>query len=121
MFTTVGGINTGVDFAVFKVIYLFTPLPAPFCQAVSYTAGVICSFVLNRNITFRDGVRTNFSSEMGWFVAVNAFSLTTSVVGMYLMTEWADMSTLLAKVLVTALTGVINYFGFKMFVFRVKD
>ena len=121
IFSTVGGINTGVDFAVFKAIYLATPLPAPFCQAISYTAGVICSFILNRHITFRDGERSKLTQEMGWFLAVNAVSLSTSVVGMYLLTELADVSTLLSKVLVTILTGFMNYFGFKIFVFRVKE
>jgi len=108
-----------VDFGVFKLLYLLTPLTAPFCQAVSYTVGVICSFVLNRNVTFRDGNRPGLASEMGRFLVVNLISLGASVLGIHLLVS-ADMHTTLAKGLITVLTAVINYFGYKVFVFRVK-
>ncbi|MCL2562607.1 MAG: GtrA family protein [Oscillospiraceae bacterium] len=119
IYAIVGGVNTGVDFGVFHLLYLFTPISAAFSQAVSYTAGVACSFVLNRNVTFRDGNHPGLAQEAGRFVVVNLISLGVSVLGIHLLVL-AGLHTTVAKVLITVLTAGINYFGYKIFVFRVK-
>lgn len=116
----VGGINTGVDFAVFMLLYAFTPLAAPIRQAIGYTVGILCSFILNRNVTFRDGIRLRLSHEVGRFVAVNLVSLATSMLVIYLLEDMLGVPATLAKAMVTVLTATINYFGYKVFVFRVK-
>ena len=118
-FAVVGGINSGVDAAVFALIYLTTALPIPVVQAISYVAGVISSFILNRNITFRDGAQSQLSREAVLFIAVNLVSWAASIIGIHFLTL-AGLSTVIAKILITALAGLINYFGFKIFVFRVK-
>ena len=119
LYIIVGGINTGVDFAVFKLFYLFTPLAAPFCQAISYTAGVVSSFVLNRNLTFRDSARTGLTRQAGRFILVNLVSWLTGIVGIHLLLL-AGLPTLLAKIAITFVTAVLNYLGYKWFVFPVK-
>jgi len=119
IFAIVGGINTGVDFSIFTLLYFFTALPMLLINVISYTVGVTSSFILNRNITFRDGLHPGLSREAVRFIGVNLVSLSTSTVTLYFLTL-AGVHTLIAKVLVTALAGLINYFGFKVFVFRVK-
>ena len=119
LYILVGGINTGVDFAVFTLLYTFTPLLGAFCQAVSYTAGIGSSFVLNRNFTFRDGVRSGIPKQAGRFILVNLASLLAGVLGIHLLIL-LGVPTLAAKVAITVVTAVINYFGYKLFVFQVK-
>ena len=119
LYILVGGINTGVDFSVFHLLYFFTPLLAPVCQAISYTAGISNSFILNRSLTFRDGIKIGLTREAGRFLLVNLISLLTGVVGIHLLLT-IGLPTVLAKVLITVVTAVINYFGYKWFVFQVQ-
>ena len=119
LFAIVGGINTGVDFAVFHLLYFFTPLGVVLCQAAGYTTGVICSFLLNRGLTFRDGVRTAIARQAWRFVLVNLVSLLVSMLGIHLL-SLLGLPAPVAKVLITAVTMVMNYFGYKWFVFQVK-
>ena len=118
LYILVGGINTGVDFGVFHLFYLFTPLLAPFCQAISYTAGITTSFVLNRSLTFRDGIKIGLTREAGRFLLVNVVSLLAGVVGIHLLLL-TGLPTFLAKTAITVVTAVINYFGYKWFVFQI--
>lgn len=118
IYAIVGGINTGVDFLVFQLLYLFTPLIAALCQAISYSAGVGCSFLLNRTITFRDGKHMKLSHQAGRFLLINGISLLVGMVGIELLLL-TGMPTIVAKGVITVITAVVNYFGYKVFVFRI--
>lgn len=120
IFLIIGAFNTGLDFGVFTLLYALTALSGPICQAVSYTVGVSSSFLLNRNITFRDGDNGRVSTQAVRFTLVNLFSLGVSVLAINLKIL-AGLPTFWAKVTVTVITMVINYFGYKRFVFRVKE
>lgn len=115
----VGLINTAVDFFLFQLLYLFSPLAPAFCQAASYFAGISCSFILNRKFTFHDGQNKKVPKQMSRFLLVNGLSLTLSVLLMHLF-YFLGTNTLLAKTVVTIFTAGINYFGYHFFVFKVK-
>ena len=119
LFLIVGGINTGVDFVSFQLLHIFTPLPEAACQAISYTLGVLCSFLLNRSLTFRDHVQAQIARQAGRFALVNIVTLLTSVLGIHLLVL-AGLPVFFAKIAITAVTMVMNYFGYKWFVFEIK-
>lgn len=118
LYVTVGGLNSGVDFTVFHLLYFITPLPAPACQAISYTMGVGNSFLLNRGLTFRDGAESRIARQAGRFILVNFTSWLVGVTMIFLLTS-AGIHTTVAKVMTTSVTAVLNYLGYKRFVFRV--
>ena len=119
LYLIVGGINTGVDFASFQLLHFLASFPEAASQGISYTLGVICSFFLNRSLTFRDHVQAQIVRQAGRFVLVNLVTLLTSVLGIHLLVS-TGLPAFFAKVTITGVTMVMNYLGYKWFVFKVK-
>jgi len=119
VFALIGVINTGVDFLVFKLAGALTPLAVEYCQALGYTAGIICSFTLNRSVTFRDSESGKITYEFLRFIIVNLVSLVVSMYGIKFLVA-AGINENIAKVMIICVTTLINYIGYKIFVFRIK-
>lgn len=52
-FALVGVANTGVDMGLYAVLVLAAGVPPVLANVLSYSAGILCSFVLNSRWTFR--------------------------------------------------------------------
>ena len=117
LFGLVGCVNTLVDFAFFTLFLELLRQPLQLCQTVGYCSGVICSFLLNRNITFRDGER-GLWMQLALFLLVNLVTLAISVGSLSLLVG-LGLWEYIAKLLVTGIVMVCNYFGYKIIAFRV--
>ena len=117
-FGAVGIINTGVDFAVFMLCRSFINLGLGVSQAAGYLAGVVCSFVLNRAVTFKDHTRS-LPAQIAMFIFINAVSFSVSTYFIEILSGWG-LHDYLAKIAVTGTTMLINYFGYKILVFKVS-
>lgn len=120
IFVIIGGINTAVDFLVFTALSGTTHLAAEFCQAGGYTAGIVSSYILNQTITFKDSEKGNTITKISRFIVVNAISLSVSMYGIKLLVA-AQLNRYVAKIIITFVTMAINYIGYKLFVFKVKE
>ena len=120
VFAIIGCINTGVDFLVFKAAGALTSLAVEYCQAAGYTAGIICSFILNQTITFRDSEKGKTAFKVVRFLVVNAVTLGVSMYGIKLLVG-SGINENIAKIMIIGLTMILNYIGYKLFVFRVKE
>ncbi len=118
-FGIVGCVNTLVDFAAFTLVGEVFGLRAGLSQAIGYSCGVMCSFVLNRRVTFRSGTRP-FWQQMLLFVLVNAVSLVCSSFLIELM-NGAGLNRYLAKIIDVAIFTLFNFFVYKLVVFRDKN
>lgn len=118
-FTAVGAVNSLVDFSVYTALTT-TGLRPGLCQAAGYCAGMVMSFILNRGVTFRRGTTTTLGRQIPRFLAVNAVSLVVSTLLVELLTGPAGLHQIIAKIPVIAVTALVNYFGYKLFVFAVK-
>ena len=121
LYCLVGGINTLLDFCVFTLFNYFTELDVHVCQALGYTAGVICSFILNRNVTFRKSGRDSDSRlrQAIRFLVVNGVTLTASMLiidGLVAL----GLNEYIAKIPTQLAVVIINYLGYKIFVFAEK-
>jgi putative flippase GtrA len=119
-FAAIGGVNTLVDFLVFTAFHELTLLAIELCQALGYSSGLICSFVLNRSLTFRKERTTDLKTQIVRFLIVNGISALFSM----LMIKWLDfmgLNAYIAKALVTGAVMIINYVGYKLFVFVVRE
>jgi putative flippase GtrA len=114
----VGCINSMVDFLAFTFCHSLLHLSPEFSQAIGYASGITSSFLLNRNLTFRDG-KGRVGEQFIKFICVNGTTLTLSVVLISIITE-AGVNPYLAKVVITASLGILNYLGNKIIVFRVQ-
>ncbi len=121
LFGMVGVINTAVDYIFYSLFLTFTPLEVGSCQAVGFIAGLINSFIMNRLFTFKDGVTTKIESQIPRFLIVNGISLGLSIVCLELLVNNLGLNPYLAKIPITMLVLFINYFGYKLFVFKVKE
>ncbi len=115
-FAIIGGVNTLVDFLVFTVFYELSGLAIDICHAFGYGAGIISSFILNRTFTFKNlGAKPVFEQIIR-FLVINGIS---GITGMILI-KWLyrmGIYEYVAKTLVIGVTMILNYVGYKLFVF----
>ena len=69
-FCITGGLNTLVDFIVFFLLTGSLNWPVIPSQVISYSAGILNSYCINRRWTFQTRNRF-FGREMLWFIGVN--------------------------------------------------
>jgi putative flippase GtrA len=119
-FNAVGLLNTLVDFAVFTLLHSLGMLNTP-AQVISYSAGTANSFIWNKKVTFRDRNRGNKEGfdrmQLVRFIVLNLVVLGISVLLIHLLTDRLGIHVLVAKVLVTFVTVIINFFGSRKWVF----
>lgn len=116
-YMAVGLANTGIDALIFFMLVSFTTLGAGACQTVSYLAGVINSFFMNKFLTFRDTKSEKPPFQAARFAAVNLLSLAAGYLLIGLLHDRLGLSQLISKACVTAVTMTINYLGYRLFVF----
>ena len=120
-FAVIGVINTLVDWGVFALLSLipFFKETAWLTEAISYSCGLLSSFFLNRRFTFKSQVKL-FSMRGLRFVIANLLVYGLTTLGIYLVASWLDVSNTLAKLIVTPLTGILNFVLSRLFVFNDK-
>jgi putative flippase GtrA len=122
-FGLVGVMNTGVDFLVYWLL-MFTGVYYLAAQVISYAAGTLNSYVVNKLWTFKGQGGGNSSSTLAnrsefiRFVSLNAGTMLLSLLLLYEFKSGLGMHSLLAKLLVTGFTVIANYIGSKLWVFR---
>lgn len=115
----VGCVNTLVDFLVFTLMLSVVGLGVKPAQSIGYLTGVLTSFILNRNITFKGG-KNKIAAQVSRFVVVNAVSYLVSTNLIAWLVE-RGLNAYIAKIAITVVVMLINYFGYKVLVFGVKD
>ncbi|MFL0571662.1 GtrA family protein [Priestia megaterium] len=117
-FALVGVVNTLIDFVVYA---LLTTIGVNYilAQWVSYSAGILNSYVMNRKWTFERKEKSS-RREVISFVIVNLITLSlTSFLLTVLYNKWG-ISLLISKLLITIVSVGINFIGTKLFVFTTK-
>lgn len=118
-YVIVGGINTGVDFLTFLLLHTLFAVNLGVSQAAGYCAGILNSFLLNKFWTFENKTSPRkTTSQAVKFVAVNVATLGISVYGLQVLAGNWGLHILAAKGMITLLTMVLNYLGYKLWVFR---
>lgn len=114
-FCTVGLGNTAVDFTAFFLLTL-GGVPYLLAQVLSYSAGVINSYILNRKWTFRVARKANIQ-EAASFIIVNGFSLLVSSSLFAVLHDVNHLNLWLCKLTVTAAGIIVNFMGSRLWVF----
>ncbi|HHW00872.1 MAG TPA: GtrA family protein [Clostridiaceae bacterium] len=118
-FCTIGLINTSVDFGIYMLMTKAFEFHYGISQAVSYSCGIINSFLLNNRLTFGDVEHTNtIPGRFVKFVAINLFSLAATVVFLHLYIDILHLNDMVSKIAVIIISQAINYLGYKMWVFK---
>lgn len=108
-FAIVGVVNTSVDFGIFAALTLLLNSNPLFANAVSYSSGVVTSFMGNRDFTFRaqEGPRESMWLRFAAFYGANLAGLLLSSISIFVFHIW--FGPVLAKMLSIPLTTVFNY------------
>jgi putative flippase GtrA len=112
--------TTGMDFAIFNLLITVTALSPVTSNTISYSVGVVVSYLLNKRLTFRDGGRDNKAHEMGLFVVINVLGLLLNNGAIALVAREFGRSTLLldaAKLAAGVGTWVLKFVMFKKWVY----
>lgn len=121
-FAVVGCINTGVDFLTFMILHSAFQTDKLICQIAGYSMGVANSFILNKLWTFEShGSKYESGRELIKFIVVNAASLGVSLLGLQILNGNLKVNVYISKVIVTVLAQAVNYFGYKLWVFKEKS
>lgn len=118
-FQCVGVVNFFVDLGVFTLLHTVIGVNAVPSNIVSYSCGVINSFVLNRYWTFKVKLKF-FSLDFLKFIFVNLVSLGVNTLAIYILVDLYNLNPTLSKVIATAFSFTINFAGNKLLVFRDK-
>lgn len=113
-FCLVGAVNTGVDFTVFTVLSNMGVLLIV-AQCVSYTCGVLNSFLLNRTWTFRG--RGQSIEQLIRFLVLNLGTLTITYGLLVYFHNSLAWPLLVCKLFATGASLGINYVGSRLWIF----
>lgn len=120
-FAGVGVLNTLVDFLAFTLAVNLLTASVEVCQSIGYFAGILNSFVFNRKFTFKKGTTTRLGAQVTRFVVVNGMTYLLSVWAIHFLNVDWNVNVYVSKLVVTALVMVVNYLGYKIFVFGIQD
>lgn len=118
-FAIVGVGNTLVDFLCFSIFQSIFGVSYLFSQVFGYCCGIMNSFLLNKSWTFQErNTKKRTFYELFQFVAVNGITLSITVIGIRLLVKDFNMNIYIAKIIITFVAQLINYSGYKLWVFN---
>jgi putative flippase GtrA len=133
-FIIVGGVNTGIDFAILNVLMYLTEInsgyPLFVLNCVSFSVAVVNSYYMNRRWTFKEAAKgivdKNAGVQFSQFFIVSIIGITLNGLVLTAITSyiiapfgmgpqlWANI----AKLFATGVSLVWNFIGYKFFVFK---
>ncbi len=141
-FICVGALNFAVDFGILSLLNVVLGWPLVISNVISYTCGVVNSFIFNRFWTFKMKLRffTKYtvtrslrgdaqsrtrriwflSTDFLKFVFVNLVSLGVNTLAVYILGELYGLPNFWAKLIATAFSFIVNFAGNKLLVFRER-
>lgn len=119
-FGITGVVNTAVDYAVFFLLARLLGFNAYAAQAVSYGAGMLNSYFVNRSWTFRTGARF-FSPQLVRFVVTNLVVLGVSMLLLKFFMEILSVDMMLAKLITICVTMALNFVISRLWVFKPEN
>ncbi len=117
-FSSVGCLNTAVDFIVFTILKEIFDVNYVWCQIAGYSAGILNSFIFNKVWTFESKTpQIHTFMQFIKFLLVNLVSLGVSVIGLKILSQNGHINVYIAKIIVTIAAQAINYSGYRFWVF----
>ena len=106
LYVLFGIISTGLEFAVFALLYKF--MPYLWANVIGFHCGVICSFILNRNFNFKKEDKTVIRFASFYLVQIICLALNSLI--LYLCIDLGNWNPLIAKGFSIVLTALLPFF-----------
>lgn len=120
LFATVSVATTVVDFGLFNLLVWTGQMPLLVANTISYGAGIIASYLLNKSLTFAGGGRDKIHHEIGLFVLINVAGLWLNNLAVVYAAHLAGGSAIAlnaAKLAAGAGTWAAKFFLFQRWVY----
>ena len=104
-----------VEFTVFMIIINFLNMLI-FANIISFMAGLIVSFSLNRKWVFYS--KGHIKKQFYLYLLLAFINIGLSSLLLFIFVEWIGVVTLLAKIVTISLMAIWNYFLFSRFIFN---
>ncbi len=127
-FAVIGVINTGIDFAILNLLMYFTEIKSGngliLLNAISFTAAVINSYLLNKRWAFNDHAQGDAAKKFSVFLAVSLIGLAINTAVVRIGSDYnfinidQQLWNNVAKIAATGISLVWNFVGYKLFVFN---
>jgi putative flippase GtrA len=118
-FGAVGVLNTTLDMGLFWLLHVKLGIPFIIANLMSYSVGVLNSFILNKMWTFVDTCdQGSIGRQLPAFLAINALSLGLSSLILWVCFE--PMGVMTAKLMATVVSFLVNFWANRTFVFHSR-
>ncbi|MDO7905643.1 GtrA family protein [Paenibacillus sp. JX-17] len=119
-FGVVGILNTAVDMFIFTILSAagYSALTA---QIISYSCGVLNSYLWNGRWTFRDERRQRRSTEMFRFILTNLIVLLFATLILYAADHLLGWGLVFSKITATVSGMGLNFAASRFWVFRAAE
>jgi len=117
-YTLVGGLAFICDFGTLYLLTDWAGLHYLRSAAVAFCLGLTINYALSRIWVFDRRTLSNSALEFGLFAAIGLVGLALNEAGMWLLKEVAGLHYLVAKLGVTVLVFLWNFFARKLALFR---
>lgn len=119
-FLLVGGINTGLGYALFVVLdlFIFHKIPFGYLGSLigSSAVAIVIAFILYRRFVFK--VTGRVWSDFAKFVTVYLLAIGINFFSLPLLVELLGLNSLVAQALIIVVTTMISFLGHRRFSFR---
>ncbi len=116
-FAITGGMNTLVDLAVFTALSALTGINVYVVQVISYTAGMLNSYTVNRSWTFKTD-EGYLSPQLIKFAIANICVMAISLIIIYIIYRQLGYAELIAKLCSLVVTVPLGFVVNRLWVFR---
>ncbi|MFA5676552.1 MAG: GtrA family protein [Christensenellales bacterium] len=116
-FIIVGAVNFFVDFGILALLNYAFGWPLIISNTISYSCGVINSFLLNRRWTFKQKHKF-LSDRFALFIIINLISLGVNNLAVHILGDIYGLPVMWAKLIATVFSFTVNFAGNKLFVFN---
>ena len=118
-FAAVGVLNTFIDAGLFAALVSTNSAPPVVANVISYSVGMLNSYLVNRIWTFRKTANPQIRPELFRFMAFNLVMLALSSAIVWQLTP--RLGVILAKTIAVFLTFVFGYTVNRYFVFSARS
>ena len=106
LYALFGLVSTAVEFGIFALLCRW--MPYLWANVIAFHIGILCSFILNRNINFQKEDKTML--RFGLFYLVQIICLALNSLILYLCVDLGHWNPLVAKGLSIVLTALLPFF-----------
>lgn len=115
-FCFTGVINTLITLSLFYILTYKFKIFYLLANVISYIAGMINSYIMNRKWVFKSDNSVIKSSAK--FLVINLLSLGLSTLLLHAFVKNLNLNKMLSQIITTGMVMIINYFGNKLWTFR---